>query len=109
MTTLSMTLMAKSPLKKETRTPTITGPHSEPDTPASIPSGSSRMREPRMVGMEIRKTNFTANSLSSLQRSEAKSVEPDQDIPGMMAIPCTIPTKIEFLKFRFVIVLSPPP
>ena len=94
-----MVLIAISPDIAATAIPTMTGPSCAISMPASIASGASIIAEPRIDGIEIRKTNLTANFLSRLQIRLPKSVEPDLEIPGQMAIPCTVPINRALRKF----------
>ena len=59
--------------------------------PAFIAAGASITAEPRIEGMEIKNTNFTANFLSKLHIKLPNKVEPDLEIPGHMATPWTNP------------------
>lgn len=91
--------MATSPDTAATSMPTKIGPSSAAVTPASIAAGVSSTAEPKMDGIEIKNTNFTANLRSRLQIKLPNRVEPDREIPGQIATPCTRPIKIALRKF----------
>ena len=79
--------IAISPETAATIIPTSTGPSCAMSNPLSRAAGASITAEPKMDGIEIRNTNFTANFLSRLHIRLPNSVEPERDIPGQMAIP----------------------
>jgi len=52
---------------------------------------------PRIAGMESKKLNLAANSLSSPRNRPVDMVAPDRDIPGAMAHACATPINMAFL------------
>lgn len=80
-----------------TITPTTIGPVCPGWMPALTAAGNSIMNEPSIDGIEIKKANFTAYDLSIPVTSPPNNVEPDLDIPGVIAIPCIMPINIAYL------------
>jgi hypothetical protein len=81
-TALIIVFIAIKPETAETAIPIIT----DVDI-ASMPSLTSRSVAPRIAGIDIKNTNFTALSRVSPQIRLPKIVVPDLDIPGQIAIP----------------------
>ena len=98
--------MAKIPESAATMTPAIMGPAAPVVIPSESRSGTSRITDPRMEGMEIRKANLTARALSRPVIRLPNSVDPDRETPGQMAMPCMIPTNTAFRNFMVSMVLS---
>jgi len=57
------------------------------------------MTEPRIDGMEMRNANSTANSLFNPAIRPPKSVDPDLETPGHIAMPCMHPMNMACLHF----------
>ena len=89
--------------------PITTGPKNPGSMPDSMAAGASSTAEPRIEGIDIRNTYLTANSLLRLHIRLPNSVEPDLEIPGQIAIPCTMPMKNALRKFICLIPLFDEP
>lgn len=57
------------------------------------PFASSKIKDPRITGIEIKKENLTASSLFTPNILAEDIVVPERDIPGRMATAWPIPTK----------------
>jgi len=55
----------------------------------------SRIVAPSIAGIANKNENFIASSFLIPKINEVEIVEPDLDIPGMIAKPCATPIKIE--------------
>ncbi len=66
---------------------------------------NSKTVAPRIAGMERRKENLAERSRSNPQKRPVDMVAPDREIPGIMAIPWAIPTRIESSHPIFMIFL----
>ena len=87
-------LIATIPEIADKITPTAIGPIKDASAPPAKASGASRMTEPRIDGMEMRNANLTASLRSNPDMRDPKSVEPDLDTPGQIAMPCMQPIKM---------------
>ena len=82
-----MNLIAKMPEIAATIIPTITGPKLLARDAPIFPLPPSTTRDPSIEGIEIKNANSTAKSLSRRVRRPPTSVEPDLEIPGVIAMP----------------------
>ena len=82
-----MVVIAKYPEIAATKNPTIIGPIVDGSIPALIALGNSKIAEPSIAGIDIRKANSTANSLFKPVTRLPTIVDPDLEIPGIMASP----------------------
>ena len=69
--------------------PKMQDAHLEPPFP-EVPL-HSRRKAPVIAGIDIKKEKLAIFSRENPHNSPAKIVEPERDIPGTTAIPCTIP------------------
>lgn len=87
LTTLSITFIANSPDIQAIKTPMTAGPAHEDSKPPVKASFASKIAEPSIAGIEIRKAYLIAVFLSSPVTRPPASVAPDLEIPGQIAIP----------------------
>ena len=82
-------LMAKHPDKKAVIVPRIRGKMSAVarENSPEIKGRSSRIAEPKITGIDIKKEKSAASFLSTPTRDKAVIVAPLRDTPGKTAIP----------------------
>ena len=80
-------LIANRPDIKAANTPIIMTPVEISPVPNLNTSLNSNTAAPKIEGIEIRKENLVANSLLNPLNKDPTIVEPDLDIPGVMAKP----------------------
>ena len=84
-----------NPKTKAAKQPRINGKApTDSDTPPK--SFASRIKAPRIAGIERIKENSPAVFLSIPQTKEAEIVIPDREIPGKVPQPCSQPIKSPF-------------
>ena len=67
------------------------------------PPASSRIEDPKIIGIEIKNENFAIDCFSFPNRIPVDIVEPERDIPGSAAKPWTIPIITASKKFSFFV------
>ena len=80
-------LIANRPDIKAANTPIITIPVEISPIPNLNTSLNSNTAAPKIEGIEIKKENLVANSLLNPLNRDPTIVEPDLDIPGVIAKP----------------------
>ncbi len=83
-----------TPVTKATSVPTTSAVPMDDDRVGSArTSRDFNTTAPKMAGIEMRKEKSPASFLSIPKSIDRAMVEPDRDIPGIMASPCTIPIR----------------